>query len=190
MSGSRRWTGRFSGTKSPITKTLVARERSEERRAAFLNDLAPYLNEPQRLVFVDESGFNTAMTRSYARAPSHLRAVDGVPRNHGRNDTLVCAVSLVGPLAPLVLDGPMTALVFEWYVREHLCPTLVKGQVVVMDNLSSHRRPVIRTLIEAAGCILLYLLSYSPDFNPHRAVLFQTQGPGARQCLAHHRHPR
>jgi len=106
------------------------------------------------------------MARGYARAPSHLRAVNAVPRNHGRNYTLVCAVSLVGPLAPLVLDGPMTGLVFEWYVREHLCPTLVQGQVVVMDNLSSHRRPVIRTLIEAAGCELLYLSPYSPDFNP------------------------
>lgn len=106
------------------------------------------------------------MTRGYARAPSHLRAVDAVPRNHGRNYTLACAVSLVGPAAPLVLDGPMTGLVFEWYVREHLCPTLVKGQVVIMDNLSSHRRPVVRTLIEAAGCTLLYLSAYSPDFNP------------------------
>jgi DDE superfamily endonuclease len=117
-------------------------------------------------VFVDESGFNTAMTRGHARAPSHLRAVDAVPHNHGRNDTLVCAVSLVGPLAPLILDGPMTGLVFEWCVREHLCPTLVKGQVVIMDDLSSHRRPITRTLLEEAGCTLLYLCAYSPDFSP------------------------
>lgn len=121
-------------------------------------------------MFVDESGFHTAMTRGYARAPSHQRAVDAVPRNHGLHYTLVCAVSLAGPLAPLILDGPMTALVFEWYVREQLCPTLVKGQVVILDNLSSHRRPVIRALIEAAGCTLLYLSPYSPDFNPIELV--------------------
>lgn len=156
----------FAGSRSPIKKTLVARERSEERRTAFLNDLAPYLQQPERLVFLDESGFNTAMTRGYARAPSHLRAVGKVARNHGLNYTLICAVSLAGPLAPLVIDGPLNAEVFEWYVREILCPTLSSGQVVVLDNLSSHHRASIRTLIEARSCTLLYLSPYSPDFNP------------------------
>ncbi len=66
---------------------LVARERSEERRPAFLKDLAPYLQHPVRLVFLDESGFYTSMTRGYARAPSHLRAGGQVARNHGLNDT-------------------------------------------------------------------------------------------------------
>ena len=145
---------------------MVARERSEERRTAFLNELGPYLQQPQQLVFLDESGFNTSMTRGYARAPSHVRALGRVARNHGLNYTLICAVSLAGPLAPLVIDGAMNGVTFEWYVREFLCPVLVPGQVVVMDNLSSHHRASVRTLVEAHGCTLLYLSPYSPDFNP------------------------
>ncbi len=94
----------MAASRSRTKKTLVARERSEERRSAFLNDLAPYLQQPERLVFLDESGFNTAMTRGYARAPSHLRALGQVARNHGLNYTLICAVSLAGPLAPLVIE--------------------------------------------------------------------------------------
>lgn len=156
----------MAASRSRTKKTLVARERSEERRTAFLNDLAPYLQQPERLVFLDESGFNTAMTRGYARAPSHLRAVGQVARNHGLNYTLICAVSLAGPLAPLVIDGPLNGEVFEWYVRNILCPTLRPGQVVVLDNLSSHHRASIRTLITARGCSVLYLSPYSPDFNP------------------------
>ena len=73
-------------------------------------------------MFLDESGFNTAMTRGYAHAPSHLRAVGRVARNHGLNYILICAMSLVGPLALLVIDGPLNGEVFEWYVREVLCP--------------------------------------------------------------------
>jgi len=145
---------------------LVARERREERRVQFLNDLAPYLLTPECLVFLDESGFDTAMTRGYARAPSHQRAVGVVPRNHGINHTLICTVTLAGPQAPLIMDGAVNGVNLEWYVREILCPTLRPGQVIVLDNLSSHHRASVRTLIEACGCTLLYLSSYSPDFNP------------------------
>jgi len=82
---------------------LVARERCEERRLAFLNELAPDLQAPTQLVFLDESGFNTSMTRSYARAPSHVRAVGQVARKHGLNQTLICGLRLAGPVAPLVI---------------------------------------------------------------------------------------
>ena len=84
---------------------LVARERSETLRTVFLNDLAPYLQQPERLVFLDESGFNTAMTRGYARAPSTERATCSVVRAYSKNHTLICALSLAGPLAPLVIEG-------------------------------------------------------------------------------------
>ncbi len=106
------------------------------------------------------------MTRGYARAPSTERAVGQVTRNHGKNHTLTCALSLAGPLAPLVIEGAVNGEFFEWYVRSQLCPTLSPGQVVVMDNLSSHHWTSVRTLIEAQGCTLLYLSPYSPDFNP------------------------
>ena len=117
-------------------------------------------------MFLDESGFNTAMTRGYARAPSHSRAVGQVARNHGLNQTLICVLRLAGPVAPLVIPGAVNGDTFEWYVREQLCSTLTPGQVVVMDNLSSHHRASVRTLIEARGCTLLYFSPYSPDFNP------------------------
>ncbi len=117
-------------------------------------------------MFLDESGFHIVMTRGYGRAPSHQRAIDRVPRNHGRNQTLICALSLLGSQAAFVIDGALDSEVFEWYVREILCPTLKEDQVVVMDNLSSHHRASIRTLVEARGCTLLFTSPDSPDFNP------------------------
>lgn len=106
------------------------------------------------------------MTRGYARAPSDQRAWGHVPRNHGDNQTLICALQRTGPVAPLVLTGALNGVSFEWYVRELLCPSLQPGQVVILDNLSSHHRASIRTLIEARGCHLLFLSPYSPDLNP------------------------
>ena len=116
-------TGLNISSRSSIKKTLVARERNEERHAAFLNALKPYLQQPERLVFLDESGFNTSMTREYARAPSDLldqgsaddpawslRAVGRVARNHGLTYTLICAMSLAGPVAPLVIGGALNGV--------------------------------------------------------------------------------
>ncbi len=79
---------------------------------------------------------------------------------------MICALSLAGPQAAIVIDGALDGATFEWYVRDILCPTLQKGQVVVLDNLSSHHRASIRTLIEAQGCEMLFTSPYSPDFNP------------------------
>lgn len=79
---------------------------------------------------------------------------------------MICALSLAGPQAAIVIDGALDGDVFEWYVRDILCPTLRQGQVVVLDNLSSHHRASIRTLIEAHDCELLFTSPYSPDFNP------------------------
>lgn len=134
---------------------MVAKERCEERRASFLNDLAPHLLTPECLVFLDESGFHTAITRGYARAPSHQRAVGVVPRNHRINHTLICTLTLAGPVARLVMDGAVNGINFEWYVREILRP----GQVVVLDNLSSYHPASVRTLVETCGCTLVYLPS-------------------------------
>ena len=87
-------------------------------------------------------------------------------RAYDKNHTLICALSLAGPLAPLVIEGALNGEFFEWYVQNQLCSTLSPGQVVATDNLSSHHRASIRTLIEAQECTLLYLSPYSPDFNP------------------------
>jgi transposase len=131
-----------------------------------VNDLAPYLNAPTRVVFLDECGFHTALTRRYGRAPSDERAVGQVPRNWGKNQTLICAMQCSGPVAPVVIEGAVNGDVFEWYVRELLCPVLTPGQVVILDNLSAHHRDEVQHLIEERDCTLLFLPSYSPDFNP------------------------
>ena len=106
------------------------------------------------------------MTRTHARCPRGHRAVDTVPRNRGKNLTLLCALTLAGPTAPLVVEGGVNGDVFVTYVREVLVPVLRPGQVVVLDNLGAHLRPKVRELVEATGALLVYLPPYSPDLNP------------------------
>ena len=89
-----------------------------------------------------------------------------MPRNTGKHLTLLCALSLSGSQAELVIEGAVDGDVFETYIREVLCPSLKPGQTVLMDNLSSHKRASVRSLIEARGCKPMYPPPYSPDFNP------------------------
>lgn len=106
------------------------------------------------------------MTRTHARAPSGERIVDAVPKNWGDNVTVTAALTLDGILAPMMLHGAMNARAFEAYVEQCLAPELRPGDVVVLDKLSAHKTPRIREIIEDAGARLLFLPSYSPDFNP------------------------
>jgi transposase len=122
--------------------------------------------DPEKLVFVDETWASTALHRRYGRAPVGERLVGAVPHGHWKTTTLVAALRASGVTAPLALDGAVTGEVFEAYVKQVLVPALRPGDVVVMDNLASHKRAEVRKAIEAAGCALLYLPPYSPDFNP------------------------
>lgn len=106
------------------------------------------------------------MTRLYGWAPHDQRATGSVPRNHGKNTTLVAALTPEGLQAPWTIEGAMDTAAFERYVSEVLGPTLRPGQVVVLDNLSVHKADSIREAIEARGCELLFLPPYSPDFTP------------------------
>jgi transposase len=106
------------------------------------------------------------MTPRRARAPRGERAVGAAPRNHGSNVTLLAALGPTGIAAPLVVEGAADGLAFAAYVREVLAPALRPGQVVVLDNLGAHKGEAARAAIEAAGCRLLFLPAYSPDFNP------------------------
>jgi transposase len=115
---------------------------------------------------VDESGTHTSLTRLYARAPRHQRAVGQVPRNHGKNTTLVAALSWDGLRAPWTIEGAIDTPAFERYVEEVLGPTLRPGQLVILDNLSVHKAEVIRQAIVACGCAVLFLPAYSPDLTP------------------------
>jgi len=106
------------------------------------------------------------MARRYGRAPRGERLRASIPHGHSKTTTFVAGLRLDGVVAPLVLDGPVNATAFEAYVEQFLAPTLQPGDIVVMDNLSSHKGPKVRALIEAVGAKLLYLPPYSPDFNP------------------------
>jgi transposase len=122
--------------------------------------------EPERLIFVDECGTHTSLGPLYGYAPRSQRLYLPVPRNRGTNTTLLSSMSLEGMGPTLTVEGSTTSVVFETYVEQVLAPTLRRGQVVVMDNLSAHKPKRIRELIEQRGCELVYLPSYSPDYNP------------------------
>ncbi len=106
------------------------------------------------------------MTRSHGRCPKGERLRMGFPHGHRKTTTLVAGLRLSGMVAPMVLDGPINGEWFEAYVSQVLAPELRPGDIVVMDNLSSHKRAGVREWIEGAGATLLFLPPYSPDFNP------------------------
>ena len=135
-----------------------------ERRQAWRAGQADL--EPARLVFIDETWAKTNMTRTYGRAPRGRRLRMGQPHSHWKTTTFVAGLTLRGMIAPFVLDGPINRLAFETYVDKVLVPELRAGDIVVMDNLSSHKGAGVRESIEAAGAELLFLPPYSPDLNP------------------------
>jgi len=152
-----------------------ALERDEWQRAAWKVMVAEQV-EAKRLVFVDEMGTNTSLSRVYAWAKKGQRALCSVPRNRGKNTTVLSSMSVRGMGPSLTVEGATTSAVFEAYVDQVLAPTLRKGQVVVMDNLSAHKGERIRELIEERGCELIYLPSYSPDFNPIEEAFSKIKG--------------
>ena len=127
--------------------------------------------DPARLVFLDETWATTNMARRYGRGPRGQRVLDAVP-HHGRwrTTTVVAALRAGGVTAPLVLEGATNGRSFLAYVRQFLAPALRPGDVVVMDNLGSHKVAGVREAIEARGATLLYLPPYSPDLDPIEQV--------------------
>ena len=122
--------------------------------------------DPERLLFIDETWTATNMARTHGRCPRGERLRMGFPHGHRKTTTLVAGLRMTGMVAPMVLDGPINGEWFEAYVRQVLVPELRRGDVVIMDTLSSHKRPVVREVIEAVGATVLFLPPYSPDFNP------------------------
>lgn len=146
-------------------KSPVASERDEQARGLWRWLASRF--DARRLVFVDESGFHTSMTRPRARAPKGQRAYGKVPRNRGKNTTLIAAITLEeGMGESMSVEGATDALAFEAYVQNFLAPSLREGQVVVLDGLGAHRTEKVRELVEARGADLVLLPSYSPDLNP------------------------
>lgn len=122
--------------------------------------------DPERFVFLDETGAATNMIRRYGWGPRRERLVDAAPHGHWRTTTFIAGLRSTGIVAPLVLDGPMTGEAFLAYVWQFLAPVLSKGDVVVLDNLQAHKVAGVREAIKATGASLLYLPPYSPDLNP------------------------
>jgi transposase len=122
--------------------------------------------DPERLVFIDETGASTKMARLRGRAPRGQRCRASVPHGHWKTTTFVGALRLGGMTAPWVLDGPMNGEAFLVYVQEVLVPTLHPGDIVVMDNLPAHKVAGVRAAIEAVGARRRLLPPYSPDLNP------------------------
>jgi transposase len=149
----------------PKKRSVGAAERDEWLRAAWKVMVAGTL-DARSLVFVDEMGTNTSLSPLYAWAPRGERASCSVPRNRGPNTTLLSSMTLEGMRTSLAVEGATNREVFETYVEQILAPTLRRGQVVVMDNLTAHKGDRVKELIEERGCKLIYLPPYSPDFNP------------------------
>jgi transposase len=145
-------------------KTVVASERKEEEREQW-RDQAKSL-DPQQMVFVDETASNVALTRVYARAPKGKRAKGHVPRNKGKNTTVIASLSPSGMGESLILEDAANGEMFTLYLEQILLPSLHPGQTVIMDNASIHEGEKARQAIEAKGCHLLFLPPYSPDFSP------------------------
>ena len=135
-----------------------------EARARWHKDLAGYPSA--RLVFIDESGASTKMTRRRGRAAVGQRLVSHVPLGHYETTTLICAIRLSGTAAPWLFDGAMDGELFLAWIQQGLVPALQKGDVVIMDNLATHKVAGVLQAIEEAGAKLIYLPPYSPDFNP------------------------
>ena len=122
--------------------------------------------DPERLVFIDETGASTKMARLRGRAPRGERCVAPIPHGHWKTTTFTAGLRLGGMVAPMVLDGAMDGDAFRAYVEQVLVPELTKDDVVIMDNLPAHKVTGVRRAIEGAGARLIYLPPYSPDFNP------------------------
>jgi transposase len=122
--------------------------------------------EPERLVFIDETGTTTKMTRLYGRCLKGRRLRSKAPFGHWKTQTFVAGLRCDGLIAPFVVDQPMNRRIFEAYVETQLAPALQRGDVVIMDNLAAHKSTKAEDAIRAKGAWILFLPPYSPDLNP------------------------
>lgn len=122
--------------------------------------------EPHRLVFIDETGTTTKMTRLRGRCLKGRRLRSKAPFGHWKTQTFIAGLRCDSLTAPFVVDRPMNRRIFEAYVETQLAPTLSKGDVVILDNLAAHKSPKAEAAIKARGAWMLFLPAYSPDLNP------------------------
>ena len=151
-----------------IKKTAHAAEQERAdvaRKRHHWRNWQHWLNS-ERLVFIDETGAKTNMARLRGRSLKGQRLHAAIPWGHWKTTTFVAGLRTTGLTAPMVLDGAMNGAAFRAYVEQMLAPSLIPGDIVIMDNLSSHKVAGVREAIKAVGAFLLYLPPYSPDLNP------------------------
>jgi transposase len=158
----------LSDLSSALKKSILASEQERPDVAAGRHvwRATQGMLDPRKLVFIDETGCATNMGRLYGRAPRGQRVKGHVPHGHWKITTFTAGLRINGLSAPMVPDGPMNAESFQAYIEQILVPMLSPGDIVVMDNLSSHKGEGVGLAIEAAGAQLRYLPPYSPDLNP------------------------
>jgi transposase len=154
-----------------ITRKKKSLRAAEQKRKDVARARRKWIREqglldPAKLVFIDETSVNTNMVRLYGWGPSGVRLVDHVPLGKWETLTFVSALRRDGMVAPMLIDGPMNGELFLAYVEQCLAPTLKPQDIVVVDNLASHKVAGVAEAIEAAGATLRYLPQYSPDLNP------------------------
>jgi len=159
-------------TISASKKSLFASEqkRGDVALARWLWKRDQKLIDPKRLVFIDEMGAATDMVRRYGWGPKGQRLTGYAPHGHWKTTTFVAALRHDRIVAPMTIACPMNGTIFQAYVEQFLVRELSPGDVVVMDNLSSHKSEAVREAIEEAGAELLFLPPYSPDLNPIEQV--------------------
>ncbi len=150
------------------TRRRVSSQR-KPRVSSQRKSTQPSLN-PGKLVFIDETWTKTNMVRLYGRSPRGTRLIDTSPHGHWKTSTFIAALREDGRVAPAVFDGAINGDLFTAYVEQVLVPTLTPSDIVVMDNLSSHKKPDVRRAIEGVGASVRFLPAYSPDLNPIEQV--------------------
>ncbi|MDH7975951.1 IS630 family transposase [Sphingomonas sp. AR_OL41] len=155
----------------PSKKTLLADEAARadvaERRRTWRRGRQPRMaREPHRLVFIDETATTTKMTRLRGRARKGERLKARAPFGHWGTQTFIAALRHDGLTAPWIIDAPMNRKIFETYVETQLAPTLAPGDVVILDNLSSHKSELAKAILKERGAWFVFLPPYSPDLNP------------------------
>jgi transposase len=158
-------------------KDLHAQERQDPEAGRKRKDFCAKAAglDPQRLVFVDETGAHTAMTRTHGRAPVGERVYGAVP-GHWETVTLISGMRLSGVTAPLILEGSTDTAAFETYVEQVLVPQLRPGDVVIWDNLKPHRAPAVVEAVEGAGASVMPLPPWSPDLTPIEELFSKVKG--------------
>jgi len=153
-----------ANTRSRVKKTTLYVERDEEERQRFLAEIKDI--DPRKIIYIDESGVENTLHRQYARAPRGEKVIADILGHKTERISLIAGLLGHKLIAPLAFEGYTDAEVFNHWIETCLIPELPPGYTVIMDRPSFHRKPKTRKLIESAGCRLIYLPAYSPDFNP------------------------